>query len=86
MFVKIILPNGPWRVHQEPASQDPGRDEDPDPDPDPPPGLDDAQMRVAAAVARPFGRPRRPDHAHRRPGPWLAAEYTAVHGQKAPRP
>lgn len=29
-----------------------------------------AQMRIAAATARiPLGRSRRPDHAHRRPGP-----------------
>lgn len=46
-----------------------------------------AQMRLAAAAAR---RPT-PDEAVIRTlveelGPWLAAEYTAVHGKKAARP
>ncbi|CAM5700855.1 Putative nucleotidyltransferase OS=Streptomyces griseomycini OX=66895 GN=FHS37_005294 PE=4 SV=1 [Streptomyces griseomycini] len=45
------------------------------------------QMRVAAFV----GRAPSPDPAVLRMliddlGPWLAAEYTAVHGEKAPRP
>ncbi|MDX3643903.1 nucleotidyltransferase [Streptomyces sp. MB09-02B] len=45
------------------------------------------QMRVAAAV----GRAPSPDPAVLGMliddlGPWLAAEYTAVHGEKAPRP
>ncbi|MEV0154732.1 hypothetical protein AB0H57_13445 [Micromonospora sp. NPDC050686] len=46
-----------------------------------------AQMRVAAAVGRTPGA----DPAVLRLliddlAPWLAAEYTAVHGEKAPRP
>ncbi len=45
------------------------------------------QMRVAASI----GRAPSPDHAVlgmliNDLGPWLAAEYTAVHGEKAPRP
>jgi uncharacterized protein len=46
-----------------------------------------AQMRVAAATARaPSADPAVLGMLIDDLGPWLAAEYTAVHGQKAPRP
>jgi uncharacterized protein len=46
-----------------------------------------AQMRVAAAVARvPSADPALLGMLIGDLGPWLAAEYTAVHGEKAPRP
>ena len=46
-----------------------------------------AQMRVAAAVARaPSADPALLDMLIDDLGPWLAAKYTAVHGEKAPRP
>jgi uncharacterized protein len=45
------------------------------------------QMRVAARVGRtPTADPAILDVLIDDLGPWLAAEYTAVHGQKAPRP
>jgi uncharacterized protein len=45
------------------------------------------QMRVAAATGRvPSADPGVPAMLIDDLGPWLAAEYTAVHGQKAPRP
>ena len=44
-------------------------------------------MRVAAAVARaPSADPAVLAMLIDDLGPWLAAEYTAVHGEKAPRP
>jgi predicted nucleotidyltransferase len=46
-----------------------------------------AQMRVAAATARtPSADPAVLALLLDDLGPWLAAEYTAVHGEKAPRP
>jgi uncharacterized protein len=46
-----------------------------------------AQMCVAAAVARvPSADPALLGMLIDDLGPWLAAEYTAVHGEKAPRP
>jgi uncharacterized protein len=46
-----------------------------------------AQMRVAAATARtPSADPAVLTMLIDDLGPWLAAEYTAVHGEKAPRP
>ncbi len=46
-----------------------------------------AQMRIAAATARtPSPDPAVLGMLIDDLGPWLAAEYTAVHGQKAPRP
>ena len=46
-----------------------------------------AQMRAAAASARvPSADPALLAMLINDLGPWLAAEYTAVHGQKAPRP
>jgi hypothetical protein len=45
------------------------------------------QMRRAAAIARtPSADPAVLALLIDDLGPWLAAEYTAVHGQKAPRP
>lgn len=45
------------------------------------------QMRIAAATARvPSADPVVLDMLIEDLGPWLAAEYTAVHGAKAPRP
>ncbi len=45
------------------------------------------QMRVAAAVGRtPSADPAVLGLLIDRLGPWLATEYTAVHGTKAPRP
>jgi uncharacterized protein len=46
-----------------------------------------AKMRIAAATARtPSADPAVLGMLIDDLGPWLAAEYTAVHGQKAPRP
>jgi uncharacterized protein len=46
-----------------------------------------AQMRIAAATARtPSADPAVLTMLIDDLGPWLAAEYTAVHGEKAPRP
>ncbi|WP_027941396.1 nucleotidyltransferase domain-containing protein [Amycolatopsis taiwanensis] len=46
-----------------------------------------AQMRIAAAVGRaPSTDPAVIDMLVDDLGPWLAAEYLAVHGEKAPRP
>jgi predicted nucleotidyltransferase len=46
-----------------------------------------AQMRLAAATARtPTADPAVLGMLVDDLGPWLAAEYTAVHGEKAPRP
>jgi predicted nucleotidyltransferase len=46
-----------------------------------------SQMRVAAATARtPSADPAVLALLIDNLGPWLAAEYTAVHGEKAPRP
>jgi len=46
-----------------------------------------AQMRTAAATARtPSADPANLGMLIDDLGPWLAAEYTTVHGQKAPRP
>jgi uncharacterized protein len=46
-----------------------------------------AQMRIAAATGRtPSADPAVLGLLIDDLGPWLAAEYTAVHGQKAPRP
>jgi hypothetical protein len=45
------------------------------------------QMRTAAATARvPSADPDMLTMLIEDLGPWLAAEYTAVHGDKAPRP
>jgi hypothetical protein len=45
------------------------------------------QMRVAASTGRaPSPDPAVLDMLINDLGPWLAAEYTAVHGEKAPRP
>ena len=45
------------------------------------------QMRLAAATGRtPSADPAVLDELVEDLGPWLAAEYTAVHGEKAPRP
>ncbi|MGW7053605.1 nucleotidyltransferase domain-containing protein [Streptomyces sp. NPDC054887] len=45
------------------------------------------QMRVAAATGRtPSADPTVLSMLIEHLGPWLAAEYTAVHGEKAPRP
>lgn len=45
------------------------------------------QMRIAAATARvPSADPAVLGMLIEDLGPWLAAEYTAVHGEKAPRP
>ncbi len=44
-------------------------------------------MRTAAAIARtPTADPDALDMLLDELGPWLAAEYLAVHGPKAPRP
>jgi uncharacterized protein len=46
-----------------------------------------AQMRIAAATGRnPSADPAILGLLIDDLGPWLAAEYTAVHGEKAPRP
>lgn len=46
-----------------------------------------AQMRVAAVIGRaPSTDPAALGMLLEDLGPWLAAEYTAVHGEKAPRP
>ncbi|WP_020418336.1 hypothetical protein [Amycolatopsis sp. ATCC 39116] len=45
------------------------------------------QMRTAAVTARePTATPAILDMLIDDLGPWLAAEYTAIHGERAPRP